>query len=162
MAENGYLTQDMHDQFWKTLRRTADNTEQDAFIEILAPAVEWGQEYQLELWKSARLSYLEGQVNKTLSLVEMQNNLEAKFQEWISKASQMPDYHKMLQDTKRGLQASLENGEVLLEAAAEHDPMPFPNAPSLRLDKEYIDRIIDRIDDSFSRVQNLLDPEWRD
>ena len=72
LAVNGTVTKEMHKRFWDDLNSKGAKEEvKRAVTQIKANAL-WGQEYQKEMWESAKLSFQVKEVVKTQRLIELE------------------------------------------------------------------------------------------
>ena len=115
-----------------------------------------GMNYQMELWKSALISYQNQQVFKSddyLKIKEVMNDL-------INRVSKnIPNENERAQVINQ-MKTSMINSNNLLKSAASRTDMQSVQGPIVEISEERIKFVISNIEKSFSRIDKLLKPEW--
>ena len=142
LAVDGYLTQQMHQEFWNEVRRIVTSQEIEFMKKNLNVMILDAHKYQQELWKSAKISYENKQVVKTQRLIE----LEVKIMS--------------LNLYKKRMKISMENSKRLLEAAAKRSSMNSVQGQTIQLDINMINIVLNNMGLSFMRFENLLNKNW--
>ena len=157
-VEGGKITKQMHTDFWKDIPSKEDFVEYLETTGLMAKITRDGMQYQMELWKSALISYRNKQVFKSddyLKIKEVVND-------FINRVSKnIPDANERAQVVSQ-MKTSMINSENLLKSAAARTAMQSIQGPVIELSEERITRIINNIEKSFSRIDKLLQLEWKD
>jgi hypothetical protein len=160
MAADGYLTQQMHKEFWNEVRRL--NTPQE--IELMKKSLDVSiigiQEYQKELWESAKISYENKMVVKTQRLIELETELPIKFEESLALPKSSDNYRQAMNSYRQQMKISMENSKRLLDAAAKRSPVTSAQGQSIPLEIIMINTVLSNLDSSFTRLENLLNENW--
>ena len=157
-AEGGKITKQMHTDFWKDIPSKEDFVEYLETTGLMAKITRDGMQYQMELWKSALISYRIKQVFKSddyLKIKEVVND-------FINRVSKnIPDANERAQVVNQ-MKTSMINSENLLKSAAARTNMQSVQGPVIELSEERITLVINNIEKSFSRIDKLLQSEWKD
>tara|TARA_R110000822_G_scaffold4053_2_gene17431 strand:+ start:1436 stop:2032 length:597 start_codon:yes stop_codon:yes gene_type:complete len=157
-VEGGKITKQMHTDFWKDIPSKEDFVEYLETTGLMAKITRDGMQYQMELWKSALISYRNKQVFKSddyLKIKEVVND-------FINRVSKnIPDANERTQVVNQ-MKTSMINSENLLKSAAARTAMQSVQGPVIELSEERITLIINNIEKSFSRIDKLLQLEWKD
>lgn len=145
----GYLTEEMHAQFWTGVPKeefSKDNEFKDAFLGLMNQISVYAMEYQREVWASVRLSLDAGRVEKTqrfekarLKVVELMKGYpdQAHRDELLGKV------------------------DTLLEAAATRSPYHTKNG-TMYITEDTADSVLAGLNGSLARVRKLMNPTWDD
>ena len=157
-AENGKITKKMHTDFWKDIPNKEDFIEYLETTGLMAKITRDGMQYQMELWKSALISYQNQQVFKSDDYLEIKEVLN----DFINRVSKnIPDANQRAQVVKQ-MKTSMINSDNLLKSAAARTAMQSVQGPIIELSEERITFIINNIEKSFSRIDILLKPVWNE
>ena len=157
-AENGKITKKMHTDFWKDIPNKEDFIEYLETTGLMAKITRDGMQYQMELWKSALISYQNQQVFKSDDYLEIKEVLN----DFINRVSKnIPDANQRAQVVKQ-MKTSMINSDNLLKSAAARTAMQSVQGPIIELSEERITFIINNIEKSFSRIDKLLKPVWNE
>ena len=157
-AENGKITKKMHTDFWKDIPNKEDFVEYLETTGLMAKITRDGMQYQMELWKSALISYQNQQVFKSDDYLEIKEVLN----DFINRVSKnIPDANQRAQVVKQ-MKTSMINSDNLLKSAAARTAMQSVQGPIIELSEERITFIINNIEKSFSRIDKLLKPVWNE
>ena len=157
-VDQGKVTKQMHTDFWKDVPNKDDVVKFMETTGLMAKITRDGMQYQMELWKSALISYRNQQVFKSddyLKIKEVMND-------FINRVSKnIPNENERLQVTNQ-MKTSMINSDNLLKSAAARTNMQSVQGPIIELSEERIILVINNIEKSFSRIDKLLKVEWKD
>ena len=157
-VDQGKVTKQMHSDFWKDVPNKDDVIKFMETTGLMAKITRDGMQYQMELWKSALISYQNKQVFKSddyLKIKEVMND-------FINRVSKnIPNENERLQVTNQ-MKTSMINSDNLLKSAAARTNMQSVQGPIIELSEERIILVINNIEKSFSRIDKLLSVEWKD
>jgi hypothetical protein len=157
-AEGGKITKQMHTDFWKDIPSKEDFVEYLETTGLMAKITRDGMQYQMELWKSALISYRNEQVFKSDDYLKV----KAVVNDFINRVSKnIPDANERAQ-VVNNMKTSMINSENLLKSASKRTAMQSVQGPIIELSEERIIFIINNIEKSFSRIDKLLSIEWKD
>lgn len=156
-VDQGKVTKQMHTDFWKDVPNKDDVVKFMETTGLMAKITRDGMQYQMELWKSALISYRNQQVFKSddyLKIKEVMND-------FINRVSKnIPNENERLQVTNQ-MKTSMINSDNLLKSAAARTNMQSVQGPIIELSEERIILVINNIEKSFSRIDKLLSVEWK-
>lgn len=156
--DQGKITKQMHTDFWKDVPNKDDVVKFMETTGLMAKITRDGMQYQLELWKSALISYRNKQVFKSddyLKIKEVMND-------FINRVSKnIPDPNERTQVVNQ-MKTSMINSDNLLKSAAARTSMQSVQGPVIELSEERIIFIINNISESFDRIDKLLSVQWKD
>lgn len=157
-VDQGKVTKQMHTDFWKDV---PDKDDVVGFLEtsgMMAKITKDGMSYQMELWKSALISYQNQQVFKSEDYL----NARATMNDFINRVSKnIPNETERLQVINQ-MKTSMINSDNLLKSAAARTDMQSVQGPVMELSEERIKFVISNIEKSFKRIDKLLQLEWKD
>ncbi len=157
-VDQGKITKQMHTDFWKDVPNKDDVVKFMETTGLMAKITRDGMQYQMELWKSALISYRNKQVFKSddyLKIREVMND-------FINRVSKnIPNANERAQVVNQ-MKTSMINSENLLKSAAARTNMQSVQGPIIELSEERISFVISNIEKSFSRIDKLLKVEWKD
>lgn len=155
-VDQGKVTKQMHTDFWKDV---PDKDDIVGFLEtsgMMAKITKDGMSYQMELWKSALISYQNQQVFKSEAYLNARDTMN----DFINRVSKnIPNETERLQVINQ-MKTSMINSDNLLKSAASRTDMQSVQGPIVELSEERIIKVINNIEKSFSRIDKLLKPEW--
>ena len=157
-VDQGKITKQMHTDFCKDVPNKDDVVKFMETTGLMAKITRDGMQYQMELWKSALISYRNKQVFKSddyLKIKEVMND-------FINRVSKnIPDKNERAQVVNQ-MKTSMINSDNLLKSAAARTSMQSVQGPVIELSEERIIFIINNIAESFDRIDKLLSVEWKD
>jgi len=157
-VDQGKVTKQMHTDFWKDVPNKDDVVEFMETTGLMAKISRDGMQYQMELWKSALISYQNKQVFKSDDYLKVREVMN----DFIYRVSKnIPDANERLQVTNQ-MRTSMINSDNLLKSAAARTAMQSVQGPIIELSEERIIQVINNIEKSFSRIDKLLSIEWKD
>jgi N12 class adenine-specific DNA methylase len=157
-VDQGKVTKQMHKDFWKDVPNKDDVVEFMETTGLMAKISRDGMQYQMELWKSALISYQNKQVFKSDDYLKVREVMN----DFIYRVSKnIPDANERLQVTNQ-MRTSMINSDNLLKSAAARTAMQSVQGPIIELSEERIIQVINNIEKSFSRIDKLLSIEWKD
>lgn len=141
MQNETQLSEDVHRDFWKSLD-TAWGNEQEAnrYASEISSTSVFFQEYQLELFRSAKLSAQSREILKTerfLVLAQQAKKFEGATPTLLAKADEF------------------------LDSAANQTPMTGSDGNPVIITKDLIEQGLLALEASFGRLRQLLNREWR-
>ena len=157
-VDQGKVTKQMHTDFWKDVPNKDDVVKFMETTGLMAKITRDGMQYQMELWKSALISYRNQQVFKSDDYLKI-NEVMNDFINRVSK--NIPNENERLQVTNQ-MKTSMINSDNLLKSAAARTNMQSVQGPIIELSEERIILVINNIEKSFSRINKLLKVEWKD
>ena len=155
-AEQGRITKQMHSDFWRDIPNKQNFTEFMETSGLMAKVTRDSMNYQMELWKSALISYQNKQIFKSDDYVKSRE-LMNDFLNRLSK--NIPDINER-QAVKNQMAVSMANSDELLRAAASRTNFNSVQGQSVELSEERLKFIINNIEKSFIRIDKLLKPDW--
>ena len=157
-VDQGKVTKQMHTDFWKDV---PDKDDVVGFLEtsgLMAKITKDGMSYQMELWKSALISYQNQQVFKSEDYLNARDTMN----DFINRVSKnIPNENERLQVINQ-MKTGMINSDNLLKSAAARTDMQSVQGPIMELSEERIKFVISNIETSFKRIDKLLQPEWKD
>jgi hypothetical protein len=157
-VDQGKVTKQMHTDFWKDV---PDKEDLIGFMEttgMMAKLTRDGMNYQMELWKSALISYQNKQVFKSEDYIEAKEIMT----DFINRVSKnIPNANERAQVINQ-MKTGMINSDNLLKSAAARTNMQSVQGPIVELSEERMTFVISNIEKSFSRIDKLLQSEWKD
>ena len=157
-VDQGKVTKQMHTDFWKDV---PDKDDVVGFLEtsgLMAKITKDGMSYQMELWKSALISYQNQQVFKSEDYLNARDTMN----DFINRVSKnIPNENERLQVINQ-MKTGMINSDNLLKSAAARIDMQSVQGPIMELSEERIKFVISNIETSFKRIDKLLQSEWKD
>ena len=157
-VDQGKVTKQMHTDFWKDV---PDKEDLIGFMEttgIMAKLTRDGMNYQMELWKSALISYQNKQVFKSEDYIKAKETMT----DFINRVSKnIPNANERAQVINQ-MKTGMINSDNLLKSAAARTNMQSVQGPIVELSEERMTFVISNIEKSFSRIDKLLQSEWKD
>ena len=155
-VDQGKVTKQMHTDFWKDV---PDKDDVVGFLEtsgLMAKITKDGMSYQMELWKSALISYQNQQVSKSEDYLNARDTMN----DFINRVSKnIPNETERLQVINQ-MKTGMINSDNLLKSAAARINMQSVQGPIMELSEERIKFVISNIETSFKRIDKLLKPKW--
>ncbi len=160
MASDGYLSKNMHQQFWFEVRKLGTKDEIEFMKNTLNVSVIGAQEYQKELWESARISYDNRLVFKTERLIHLEKEMPIMFEKSLSSPKGSANYQQAMSVYKSQMKVSMDNSARLLQAAAARSSMTAAQGQVIPLDMNMINTVLVNLNSSFLRLNNLFNENW--
>jgi hypothetical protein len=155
-VDQGKVTKQMHTDFWKDV---PDKDDVVGFLEtsgLMAKITKDGMSYQMELWKSALISYQNQQVFKSEDYLNARDTMN----DFINRVSKnIPNENERLQVINQ-MKTGMINSDNLLKSAAARTDMQSVQGPIMELSEERIKFVISNIEKSFKRIDKLLKVKW--
>ena len=157
-AEGGKITKQMHTDFWRDIPDKENFAEYMETTGLMAKITRDGMQYQMELWKSALISYRNKQVFKSEDYIKAKETMT----DFINRVSKnIPNANERAQVINQ-MKTGMINSDNLLKSAAARTNMQSVQGPIVELSEERITFVISNIEKSFSRIDKLLKVEWKD
>ena len=157
-VDQGKVTKKMYTDFWKDV---PDKEDLIGFMEttgMMAKLTRDGMNYQMELWKSALISYQNKQVFKSQDYIKAKETMT----DFINRVSKnIPNANERAQVINQ-MKTGMINSDNLLKSAASRTNMQSVQGPIVELSEERMTFVISNIEKSFSRIDKLLQSEWKD
>jgi len=156
-VDQGKVTKQMHTNFWKDVPNKDEIVEFMETSGIMAKLTRDGMNYQMELWKSALISYQNNQVFKSENYIKAKETMT----DFINRVSKnIPNANERTQVINQ-MKTGMINSDNLLKSAASRTSMQSVQGPIIELSEERITLVINNIEKSFSRIDKLLQSEWK-
>ena len=155
-VDQGKVTKQMHADFWNDV---PDKDNIVGFMEtsgLMAKLTKDGMNYQKELWKTALISY------QTKQFFKSDDYLKAKdiVLDFINRVSKnIPNLQEREQVIMQ-LEVSMQNSDELIRSAASRTNFQSLQGPVIEISEDRIRFIISNIENSFERIDKLLNPNW--
>ena len=157
-VNQGKVTKQMYTDFWKDVPNKSDMVEFMETTGIMAKLTRDGMNYQMELWKSALISYQNKQVFKSEDYIKAKETMT----DFINRVSKnIPNANERAQVINQ-MKTGMINSDNLLKSAAARTNMQSVQGPIVELSEERMTFVISNIEKSFSRIDKLLQSEWKD
>ena len=157
-VDQGKVTKQMYTDFWKDVPNKSDMVEFMETTGIMAKLTRDGMNYQMELWKSALISYQNKQVFKSEDYIKAKETMT----DFINRVSKnIPNANERAQVINQ-MKTGMINSDNLLKSAASRTNMQSVQGPIVELSEKRIILVINNIETSFSRIDKLLQSEWKD
>ena len=157
-VDQGKVTKQMHTDFWKDVPNKDEIVDFYETTGLMAKITRDGMRYQMELWKSALISYQNEQVFKSEDYL----NARETMNDFINRVSKnIPNETERLQVINQ-MKTGMINSDNLLKSAAARIDMQSVQGPIMELSEERIKFVISNIETSFKRIDKLLQVEWKD
>jgi len=157
-VDQGKVTKQMHTDFWKDIPDKNDIVKFMETTGIMAKLTRDGMNYQMELWKSALISYQNKQVFKSEDYIKAKETMT----DFINRVSKnIPNANERAQVINQ-MKTGMINSDNLLKSAASRTNMQSVQGPIVELSEERMTFVISNIEKSFSRIDKLLQSEWKD
>ncbi len=157
-VDQGKVTKQMHTDFWKDVPNKDDVVKFMETTGLMAKITLDGMQYQMELWKSALISYRNKQVFKSEDYIKAKETMT----DFINRVSKnIPDANERAQVVNQ-MKTGMINSDNLLKSAAARTNMQSVQGPIIELSEERISFVISNIEKSFVRIDKLLKVEWVD
>ena len=157
-VNQGKVTKQMYTDFWKDVPNKSDMVEFMETTGIMAKLTRDGMNYQMELWKSALISHQNKQVFKSEDYIKAKETMT----DFINRVSKnIPNANERVQVINQ-MKTAMINSNNLLKSAASRTNMQSVQGPIVELSEERMTFVISNIEKSFSRIDKLLQLEWKD
>ncbi|MBL6858229.1 MAG: hypothetical protein ISQ92_06030 [Pelagibacteraceae bacterium] len=157
-VNQGKVTKQMYTDFWKDVPNKSDMVEFMETTGIMAKLTRDGMNYQMELWKSALISHQNKQVFKSEDYIKAKETMT----DFINRVSKnIPNANERVQVINQ-MKTAMINSNNLLKSAASRTNMKSVQGPIVELSEERMTFVISNIEKSFSRIDKLLQSEWKD
>ena len=160
MAENGYLTEEMHSEFWQIVRSLGNDEEVQTAMKFLTSNLSLVEAFQAATWESMLLSWESNELKKTETLKMMTDNIDKFMLENNPFPKGTSNHSELARSFEASNRQSIKSVEAFILAASKRQS--FVNTANGRfpLSKSMIERVLTNMEDSFDRTDRLLDPQW--
>jgi len=159
MAFNGVLTKEMHQKFWKEVNKLGNPTEIEQVITSLKILLLTAQEYQKEVWESAKISHSYNKVFQTQRLIELEAEMPIEFEQSLKFPKGSANYNIAISSYEEKLKNSMMNAKHILETASQHKALSA-RGQRIMLDDQKISAILNNLSSVFIRLEKLLHKQW--
>ena len=159
MSVGGSINEEMHRKFWTDVPKEATGQWNTIFL-WLAESITLAQDCLRALWRSALISFEKAEVLHTKALEDCEKATEAHALESFPFVKGSPEYDAFLKTYLPTKAMADEHASRLLEAAAKHTDLVSMNGEVIRIDDAIIKTVLDGLDESFQRVELLMNPVW--
>ena len=157
-VDQGKVTKQMHTDFWKDVPNKDEIVDFYETTGLMAKLTKDGMRYQMELWKSALISYQNQQIFKSEDYINARDTMN----DFINRVSKnIPNETERLQVINQ-MKTGMINSDSLLKSAAARIDMQSVQGPIVELSEERIKFVINNIEKSFKRIDKLLQSKWKD
>jgi hypothetical protein len=147
MAADGWLTEEMHRQFWAEIPNEilSDSQEVNAIVEGMDNVVTLANGFQWETWNSIRLSIEKKKPEHTPGYSGERDRLLSA---WPRK------------EDRTGIEQSVANAEGMIDAAGKGTAFRSARGP-MYLTSELVDNVLAGIEGAMFRLRRLGNPVWK-
>ena len=120
----------------------------------------FGRDFQIETWKSAKLSNELGKVTKTPYFVNLESSFIHRMAEKAGLKKGSEEYKIFIEDKNINTPLSLKNAIGIINAAVDSSILSLPDGNELLVNMETIDLAINSFDQSDSIINKLFNKNW--
>ena len=157
-VDQGKVTKEMHTEFWNDV---PDKNEIAKFMEttgLMAKITRDSMKYQMELWKSALVSYQNQQIFKSEEYIIARDVMN----DFIIRISKNIPNEEERKQVVNQMKTSMINSDNLLKSSAARTNMQSVQGPIMEISEQRIKFVILNIEKSFNRIDKLMNPIWVD
>ena len=157
-VDQGKVTKQMHTEFWNDV---PNKNEIAKFMEttgLMAKITRDSMKYQMELWKSALVSYQKQQIFKSEEYLIARNVMN----DFILRISKNIPNEEERKQVVNQMKTSMINSNNLLKSSAARTNMQSVQGPIIEISEQRIKFVILNIEKSFNRIDKLMNPIWVD
>lgn len=162
MAENGYLTVEMHAEFWQILRSFRNDEAVLTGMSFLRSNLSISEAIQAATWKSMLLSWESNEPIKTEALKIITDELDKFLLENNPFSKGTNNHREFARSFEASYRQSIKSVEAFILAASKRQSFVNTENGRFHLSKSMIERVLTNMEDSFDRADRLLDPQWRE
>ena len=157
-VDQGKVTKQMHTEFWNDV---PNKNEIAKFMEttgLMAKITRDSMKYQMELWKSALVSYQNQQIFKSEEYLIARDAMN----DFILRISKNIPNEEERKQVVNQMKTSMINSDNLLKSSASRTNMQSVQGPIMEISEQRIKFVILNIEKSFNRIDKLMNPIWVD
>jgi N12 class adenine-specific DNA methylase len=157
-VDQGKVTKQMHTEFWNDV---PNKNEIAKFMEttgLMAKITRDSMKYQMELWKSALVSYQNQQIFKSEEYLIARDAMN----DFILRISKNIPNEEERKQVVNQMKTSMINSDNLLKSSAARTNMQSVQGPIMEISEQRIKFVILNIEKSFNRIDKLMNPIWVD
>ena len=157
-VDQGKVTKQMHTEFWNDV---PNKNEIAKFMEttgLMAKITRDSMKYQMELWKSALVSYQNQQIFKSEEYLIARDVMN----DFIIRISKNIPNEEERKQVVNQMKTSMINSDNLLKSSAARTNMQSVQGPIMEISEQRIKFVILNIEKSFNRIDKLMNPIWVD
>lgn len=159
-AADGRITQALHDKFWSSVREEEKAIFEKRFLPFLRNQLITASEYQMEAWKSAKISYTLREPVVTLRMLELEDYYVEQARNHPSLKADSSAYKIYWRNFIQSFEQSSRNSLDIIQSAARHEPYETQSKGVIEFNDELFDIILSNSSGTVERMSKLLDPEW--
>lgn len=160
-AADGKITQALHDEFWGNVREEEKAILEKRFLPFLRNQLITASEYQMETWKSAKISYALREPVLTLRMLKLENDYFEKAKDHPSLKKDSSAYQVYWKNFRESFEQSSKNSRDIIQSAAKHEPYGTEFKGMIEFNDELFDIILSNSSGTIERMSKLLDPKWK-
>lgn len=163
LAADGYLNEEMHSQFWQSMRSLRGSEEDlQNVMELLKASMSIHNQIQKASWESIRLSWTNERVVRAQRLTQLTENLANSIKEKSPYELGSDNHAAFIDGFETTFAQSMETIDIVLSAAAERERYIETPTGNMSLNMDLIEYVIANIDSSFDRAERLFSPTWEE
>jgi hypothetical protein len=163
LAADGHLNEEMHSQFWQSMRSLRGTEEElQKGMELLKASMSIHNQIQKASWESIRLSWTNENVVRTDELTQLTEDLAISVEENSPYEVGTDNHTALMNGFETSFAQSMESINVILSAAAERKRYVETPTGNMSLNMNLIEYVIANIDSSFDRAERLFSPTWEE
>ena len=154
------LTKEVHEFYWELLEKVYPGKSEQVVSVFKDTRNSFGRDFQIETWKSAKLSNELGKVTKTPYFVDLESSLIHRVAEKAGFKKGSEEYKSFIKDKNLNTPIALTNAIGIINAAVDNSILSLPNGNELLVNKETIDLYLKGIEQSDSIINKLFNKNW--
>jgi len=158
--ENIELTKTVHKHYWQLLEAAFPGNTEETIETFKKVRNGFGKSFQIETWKSAKLSNEQGQLTKTKKFSELEESISHQFAEMAGLKKDTPEYNSFMEEQQRNKPPALVKALDIIEAAVDERILIFEDDFELHVNSETINSVIEGFDRSDEIMNKLFDRNW--
>lgn len=154
------LTKEVHQFYWELLEKAFPGKSEQTISLFKDARNSFGRDFQIETWKSAKLSNELGKVTKTPYFVDLESSFIHRLAEQFGFKKGSEEYKSYIEDKKMNPPISLTNAIGIINAAVDNSILSLPDGNELLVNKETIDLIIKSTEQTDLIINKLFNKNW--
>ena len=154
------LTKEVHKFYWELLEKVYPGKSEQVVSVFKDTRNSFGRDFQIETWKSAKLSNELGKVTKTPYFVNLESSFIHRMAEKAGLKKGSEEYKSFIEDKNINTPLSLTNAIGIINAAVDNSILSLPDGNELLVNKETIDLALNSFEQSDSIINKLFNKNW--
>ena len=154
------LTKEVHKFYWELLEKVYPGKSEQVVSVFKDTRNSFGRDFQIETWKSAKLSNELGKVTKTPYFVNLESSFIHRMAEKAGLKKGSEEYKIFIEDKNINTPLSLKNAIGIINAAVDNSILSLPDGNELLVNKETIDLALNSFEQSDSIINKLFNKNW--